>query len=307
MLHSLWAEMRWINILSSTSCLKCYLIFYHFITFLVNLLSSFKNLWAYQMWVIATNDCHRMTATEAVAPPFSNSAPCFVSIQGQRGSALVSLAQSKTLICPPTPPHHHYQFRDSVFCLSFSLCKHKVRCFRGFQRGGGVMSCSSAACSLEVVCMYQSGEERLSLTKCTKNFIHFIPLTFLDSLMCLFGWRTQCRQSKSGLTHQMFFFSSGCVHCTCSYTSFVCVRIVVCVCVGGVSRMHQQQEAVDRLVCMPLIQQSGTETGNKQTREPWEGVGEPDGVGGGLKSAQVQRERGATAWKKLQREGVCKQ
>lgn len=89
----------------------------------------------------------------------------------------------------------------------------------------------------------------------------------------------------------------------------MCSNGAVCVyvCVGGLSLTHQQQEAVDRLVCMPLMQQIGTETGNKHTREPWEGVGEPDRVGGGLKSARVQRERGATTWKNLEREGVCKQ
>lgn len=43
----------------------------------------------------------QLQLSSAVTPPFSNSAPCFVWVQGQRGSALVSLAHSETLAWPP--------------------------------------------------------------------------------------------------------------------------------------------------------------------------------------------------------------
>lgn len=41
----------------------------------------------------------------------------------------------------------------------------------------------------------------------------------------------------------------------------------------GGSQAHQQQEAADRLVCTPLIQQNGTERGDKRTRESLRGGG----------------------------------
>lgn len=54
------------------------------------------------------------------------------------------------------------------------------------------------------------------------------------------------------------------------FRQWICVLYlfvhIICMCSnggggGGGSQTHQQQEAVDRLVCTPLFGQSGTETG----------------------------------------------
>lgn len=67
----------------------------------------------------------------------------------------------------------------------------------------------------------------------------------------------------------------------------------------GGSQTHQQQEAADRLVCTPLIQQNGTERGDKRTRECLRGGGGTRQSGRGFEERTraegkegVRRERG---------------
>lgn len=164
---------------------------------------------AYQMWVIAANDYvieWRLRVSSVVVPSFSNSTPCFVWIQGQRGSALVSLAQSKTLAWPPPPsPDSRSQSLPLVFLMQTQSLVFDIIFFslRGVQRGesqfvkqGGVMSCccSSAEYSLEVVCMFQKGSRwewrglewfSAAVTKCIKK-VHVFSLTSLYPLYLLF-------------------------------------------------------------------------------------------------------------------------
>lgn len=130
------------------------------------------------MWVIAPSDSYfiewQLWQSLAVTPPFSNSTPCFVWVQGQRGSALVSLAHREALVWPP--PNSGSQSLPLVLLVQTQSLVFDIIFFspsrlpqRGSERREPVCEawwcgvsccCSSPEYSLEVVCMFQKGSNR---------------------------------------------------------------------------------------------------------------------------------------------------
>lgn len=259
------------------------------------------------MWVIAANDYvieWRLRVSSVVVPPFSNSTPCFVWIQGQRGSALVSLAQSKTLAWPPPP-----RFKESKFASRFPYANTEFGVWYNFflpQRGSERREpvCEARWCD-ELLLQFSTvqpwsglhvserkslGVEGVGVVFCSSDKVHqkgscffsYFPLSPLSSFsphgfnildiikMHLFGSKTSWREyEKANLDGSLSWNAplqavGLCTVPVCTHHLYVFKWWWWW---WGVSQTHQQQEAVDRLVCTPLVQQSGTETGDKRTRE----------------------------------------